>query len=47
MRNLSGRTLFRPSLALGSALLWGIVEFIALQRSRLADPDPVNPRRAR
>jgi hypothetical protein len=39
MRNfLIGRAFSRPALALGSAVLWGLVEFIALQRLRLANP---------
>lgn len=36
MRNLIGRTLVNPALSLGSTLLWGVLEFIALQRSRLS-----------
>lgn len=46
MRNIIGRTFFHPALSLGSTLLWGILEFIALQRSRLADSGPLNKRRA-
>ena len=46
MRNLIGRTLFHPALSLGSTLLWGILEFIALQRSRLAGSGPLSKRRA-
>ena len=30
------RTVTHPLLAVGSALLWGIVELLALQRSRIA-----------
>lgn len=36
MRNRIGRIRFHPARSLGSTLLWGILEFIALQRSRLA-----------
>ena len=46
VRTLIGRTLFHPALSLGSTLLWGILEFIALQRSRLTDPGPLTKRRA-
>lgn len=46
MRNIIGRTLFHPALSLGSTLLWGILELIALQRSRLAGSGPLNKRRA-
>ncbi len=38
VRTLIGRTLFHPALSLGGALLWGLIEFIALQRSRLIHP---------
>ncbi|MBK7134973.1 MAG: hypothetical protein IPH73_01665 [Rhodocyclales bacterium] len=46
MRTLIGRTLVHPALSLGSTLLWGVLEFIALQRSRLAGSGPMNKRRA-
>ena len=36
MRNPVQRVLRHPMLALGSTVLWGIVEFGALWRSRLA-----------
>jgi hypothetical protein len=35
MRLPFGRTAFHPALSLGSTLLWGLLEFVALQRSRL------------
>jgi len=35
---LVGRSFPRSAFALGSAMLWGIVEFIALQRLRLGNP---------
>jgi len=34
MRASMHETFFNPAFALGSTLLWGIVEFFALQRSR-------------
>ena len=34
MRNLFRRTFSHPVLALGSTLLWGLVEFMALQSAR-------------
>lgn len=34
MRNFFRKTITHPALALGSTLLWGIVEFIALQGLR-------------
>ncbi len=34
MRKLFRKTITHPALALGSTLLWGLVEFIALQGSR-------------
>jgi len=37
MRGLIGRTITHPALALGSTVLWGLLEFIALQRSRLGN----------
>lgn len=46
VRTLIGRTLFHPALSLGSTLLWGILEFIALQRSRLIHPGRQARRRA-
>ena len=33
MRDIICKVIFHPGLALGSTLLWGILEFIALQRS--------------
>ncbi|WP_422899084.1 hypothetical protein [Propionivibrio sp.] len=36
MRNLFRNTISHPALALGSTLLWGLVEFMALQNSRRA-----------
>lgn len=33
MRDIIGKVMFHPGLALGGTLLWGILEFIALQRS--------------
>jgi len=33
MRAIIHKTIFHPTFALVSTLLWGIVEFIALQRS--------------
>ncbi len=35
MRDLFRKTISHPALALGSTLLWGLIEFIALQSSRL------------
>jgi hypothetical protein len=34
MRDLLRRTISHPALALGSTLLWGLVEFMALQSAR-------------
>ena len=34
MRNLLRKTVAYPALALASTLLWGLCEFIALQRAR-------------
>jgi hypothetical protein len=34
MRNIFRRTIAHPALALGSTVLWGLVEFMALQKSR-------------
>lgn len=36
MNQLLRRTITHPMLAIGSTILWGVVEFIALQRSRRA-----------
>jgi len=36
MRDILRRTIAHPALALGSTLLWGFVEFMALQASRRA-----------
>jgi len=36
MRNIIGKTISHPALSLGSTLLWGLLEFVALQRLRLA-----------
>jgi hypothetical protein len=35
MRIPFDRIHFHPALSLGSTLLWGLLEFVALQRSRL------------
>lgn len=34
MRNFWRKTVAHPALALASTLLWGLCEFIALQRAR-------------
>ncbi len=34
MHKLFRKTISHPALALGSTVLWGLLEFIALQRSR-------------
>ena len=34
MGGLLRKTISHPALALGSTLLWGLVEFLALSRSR-------------
>jgi hypothetical protein len=34
MVTLFRKSIAHPALAIGSALLWGIIEFIALQRAR-------------
>ena len=34
MRDLLRRTISYPALALGSTLLWGLLEFMALQSAR-------------
>jgi len=36
MRTLFRNTIYHPALALGSTLLWGMLEFVALQRTRRA-----------
>jgi len=36
MRNLFRKTITHPALALGSTVLWGLVEFMALHRSQRA-----------
>jgi hypothetical protein len=36
MTDMLRRTVTHPLLAIGSTLLWGVVELLALQRSRLA-----------
>lgn len=36
MRDLFRKTISHPILALGSTVLWGLLEFIALQGSRRA-----------
>ena len=36
MRNLFRKTITHPALALGGTVLWGFVEFMALQKSRRA-----------
>jgi hypothetical protein len=36
MRGPSGRKVLRPASVVGSAVLWGLLELIALQRSRLS-----------
>lgn len=38
MRAIIRKVMFHPGLALGSTLLWGILEFIALQRSNNKNP---------
>lgn len=35
MPNFLRRTVTYPALALGSTILWGLLEFLALQRRRL------------
>lgn len=39
MRAIIRKVIFHPGLALGSTVLWGILEFIALQRSNLQSRD--------
>ncbi len=34
MRDIIRKTITHPALALGSTLLWGLVEFMALRRPR-------------
>lgn len=34
MRHIVSRAISHPALSLGSTLLWGLLEFVALQRSR-------------
>ena len=34
MRDIFRKTITHPALALGSTVLWGLVEFMALQKSR-------------
>jgi hypothetical protein len=34
MRNIYQKTIAFPFLAIGSTVLWGLVEFMALQKSR-------------
>jgi hypothetical protein len=36
MRNFFRKTISHPALALGSTVLWGLIEFMALQSSRRA-----------
>jgi hypothetical protein len=36
MTDMLRRTVTHPLLAIGSTLLWGVVELLALQRSRIA-----------
>jgi len=36
MRDFLRRTLSHPTLALGSTLLWGVIELVALQNARRA-----------
>ena len=44
MNTFFRKTITHPALAIGSALLWGLLEFIALQRSRrMAPPLPRLP----
>jgi hypothetical protein len=38
MRGFIGRTVSHPALSLGSTVLWGLLELIALQWSRLGNP---------
>lgn len=47
MRHFLSRAISHPALSLGSTLLWGLLEFIALQRSRLGNPGTRDSRRAR
>ena len=47
MRDLISRTISHPALALGSTVLWGVLEFIALQRSRFGAGDAQDRRRVR
>jgi uncharacterized protein YhhL (DUF1145 family) len=35
MRELLGNAIRHPALSRGSILLWGVLEFVALQRSHL------------
>ncbi|MBL8504698.1 MAG: hypothetical protein JNL78_14760 [Rhodocyclaceae bacterium] len=46
MRLHPSRPALLSSLALGGALLWGVLEFLALQRSRLAESRLLGRRRA-
>jgi len=47
MRTMLGKAISHPALALGSAVLWGVLEFIALQRSRLSHRGIRDKRHAR
>lgn len=47
MRKFIRSTIFHPALSLISPVLWGLLEFIALQRLRLGDPSAWDKRRAR
>jgi hypothetical protein len=38
MQNMTRRFIGHPALALGSTLLWGAIELLALFRSRWSDP---------
>jgi len=40
MRALMAKTISHPALALGSVMLWGLVEFVALQRRRARGDEP-------
>lgn len=45
VRNLIGRAILHPALSLGSTVLWGLLELVALQRSRLGSPGARDKRR--
>ena len=43
MHNIFRRAFTHPALALGSAVLWGLLEFMALQNARRTTRIPTSP----